>query len=244
MGARGRSRTPISRRAALGLIAAPALARPAASQPAGPPVDTALVLAVDCSASINTAEYVLQRDGYARAFADMRLARAIAGGAEGAIAVAVLHWAGQNEQVLAVPWRRIADVREVRALARTLGQLRRGTNGDATAIGATLDTARLMLRACPFAATRRVIDISGDGVSNAGRLPEFGRDAAVDEGIIINGLPLLTEEPWLDDYYRARVVGGPGAFVLPVPDLSAFARAVLAKLLREVAGADDRLEAV
>lgn len=230
------SRTKITRRTALGLIAAPAAAARAAAQGGAQPVDTALVLAVDCSASINAAEFVLQRDGYARAFADARLARAIAGGAEAAIAVAVLQWAGQNEQIVALPWRRLADLRDTRAFARALGRLPRGTSGDATAIGATLDTARLMLRACPFAAPRRVIDISGDGVSNTGRLPELARDAAVAEDMVINGLPLLTEEPWLDDYYRERVIGGPGAFVVPVPDLGVFARAVLAKLLREVAG--------
>lgn len=225
----------MTRRAALGMAAAPALLRCAGAQTVRAAVDTALVLAVDCSASIDTSEYVLQREGYARAFADARLARAIAGGTEGAIAVAVLQWAGPNEQIIAMPWRRITDAREARGFARSLGRLGRGTNGDATAIGAAIDTAQLMLRACPYPAGRRVIDVSGDGVSNTGRLPEFARDSAVADGTIVNGLPLLTEEPWLDDYYRARVIGGPGAFMVPVPDLSVFARAVLAKLLREVA---------
>lgn len=225
----------LTRRTTLGLIAAPALVRSAGAQTGGPAVDTALVLAVDCSASIDTSEYVLQREGYARAFADARLVRAIAGGAEGAIAVAVLQWAGPNEQIIAMPWRRLTDQRDTRGFARVLGRLARHTSGDATAIGAALDTARLMLRDCPFPSGRRVIDVSGDGVSNTGRLPEFARDSAIAEGIIVNGLPLLTEEPWLDDYYRARVIGGPGAFMVPVPDLNVFARAVLAKLLREVA---------
>ncbi len=101
-----------------------------------------------------------------------------------------------------------------------------------------------MLAEAPWEATRRVIDVSGDGVNNSGPPAEEARDRAVAEGITINGLPILNDRPTfgrmpsvpLDEYFRERVVGGPGAFVVPAEDFEAFGVAVRRKLIREVAG--------
>ena len=86
---------------------------------------------------------------------------------------------------------------------------------------------------------RRVIDISGDGVNYRGPEPAAVREDAVAAGITVNGLPILSEVPELDDYFRRFVIGGPGAFVVPVAKFADFPQAVLNKLVREIAGRDD-----
>jgi alanine racemase len=63
-------------------------------------------------------------------------------------------------------------------------------------------------------------------------------------GIVINGLPLMTRDAYggmwhlddLDTYYLECVIGGPGAFVIPVRDWSEFPAAVRRKLVLEIAG--------
>jgi Protein of unknown function (DUF1194) len=82
---------------------------------------------------------------------------------------------------------------------------------------------------------RRVIDVSGDGINNNGRSVNDARDDAVNAGITVNGLPILSEYPTLDDYYRDNVIGGLGAFVVAVSDFDAFGGAILGKLVREIA---------
>ena len=91
---------------------------------------------------------------------------------------------------------------------------------------------------------RRVIDVSGDGPNNQGRPVLRARGPVLDQGIVINGLPLMTDDgvgvAWhlddIDEYYRACVIGGPGAFVVPVTDWGSFALAVRRKLVLEIAG--------
>jgi hypothetical protein len=87
-----------------------------------------------------------------------------------------------------------------------------------------------------YIATRRVIDISGDGANNDGRPVTEARDAAVAAGVTINGLPIIEVEPNLEEYYRDNVIGGPDSFVVVARDSGAFGAAVLRKLLVEVAG--------
>jgi hypothetical protein len=99
------------------------------------------------------------------------------------------------------------------------------------------------LAACPFEATRRVIDVSGDGLNNSGPPVEVLRDEAVAEGIVINGLPIVNDRPTfgrppppnLDLYFRDRVIGGPGAFYIVAEDFNSFGQAVKRKLIREIA---------
>jgi hypothetical protein len=90
----------------------------------------------------------------------------------------------------------------------------------------------------PFRATRRIIDISGDGSNNSGRSVTQARDEAVADGIGINGLPILTVEPGLDHYYYDNVIGGPGAFMIPAENYDTFADAILKKLINEIARAE------
>ena len=85
-----------------------------------------------------------------------------------------------------------------------------------------------------FAGDRRVIDVSGDGQNNMGVAPDSVRDAAVAAGITVNGLAILDEEPWLNQYYLANVIGGPGAFLEVASDFDSFAEAMRRKLRREI----------
>jgi hypothetical protein len=198
------------------------------------PVDLALVLAVDVSASVDAAEYQLQHEGIARAFEDRRFLDAIAGGASHAIEVAVIEWSDRDKQVITVDWTRIDDAASAGAFASRVRATQRSSRG-LTAIGDALLAAEAMLRRAPDTPTRRMIDVSGDGVANIGPPVEAVRDQLVAVGTVINGLPILATEPWLADYYRQYVIGGPGAFILEATDFQAFAAAMMQKLIAEVA---------
>jgi hypothetical protein len=106
-----------------------------------------------------------------------------------------------------------------------------------TAIGPALLAAAAAFDHTSEPATRRIIDISGDGMANFGLPPAVARDRIVAAGITINGLAILTEEPWLEAYYRSNVIGGPSAFVVAARDFRSFADAILRKLAQEIAGA-------
>jgi hypothetical protein len=198
-------------------------------------VDVALVLAVDVSLSIDAEEFALQRAGYAAAFRNQRVIDAIAGGSTGAMAVTYLQWSGAREQQQVIGWRRISDRGSAARFADEMAAAGRVVTSGSTSLSGAIDTAGGLLLQSGYTAERRIIDISGDGSNNSGRLPNFARDEAVAGGITINGLAILKNEPFLDIYYAANVVGGRGAFVMTARDFDDFAAAVLAKLIREVA---------
>jgi hypothetical protein len=215
------------------LAGASLLALPAASPE--PPVDLALVLAVDVSESVNDERYELQHEGIARAFEDPRLADAVAAGPESAILVLVLEWSDRDKQVVTVDWTRVSGADSATRFAQAVRATRRSSAG-VTAIGDALLAAAAAFRSVPAPAQRRVIDLSGDGMANIGPPPATVRDALVADGITINGLAILAEEPWLDGYYDQNVVGGTGGFLVVAETFDAFAGAILNKLLGEIAG--------
>ena len=220
--------------AATGLAAHPARATE--------PVDVALVLAVAVSRSIDEDEARLQREGYRAAVSDLRVVEAIRGGMIGAVALAYVEWAGIEYQRLVIPWRRIATQRDAEGWAETLSEAPR-ISLSWTSVSGAIEYSRRTLAECPYEATRRVIDVSGDGINNSGPPPETMRDRAVAEGITINGLPILNDRPTfgrlppmpLDQYFRESVIGGPGAFAIAAEDFDAFGQAVRRKLIREIA---------
>lgn len=225
--------------AAAGAAAAPAL-RPARAEEA---VDVALVLAVDVSRSIDEDEARLQREGYRGAVPDPVVVAAIQGGMIGAIGLAYVEWAGIEYQRTLLPWRRIASRADALAWAAALDAAPRASLSW-TSISGGIRHARRLLAECPWEATRRVIDISADGVNNSGPPADVERDAAVAEGIVINGLPIINDRPTfgrlppvpLDDYFRQNVIGGEGAFMIVAEDFESFGVAVKRKLIREIAG--------
>jgi len=214
------------------LGAAPALAVP---------VDLELVLAVDSSGSIDDDEFTLQIRGYAEALTHPAVIRAIQSGAYRAIAVTYVQWSGPAIQKQAVGWTMIRDEASAQAFAGAMTAARREIYGGGTSLSGAIDFARPLFGR-GFEGTRRAIDISGDGTNNRGREPDGARDEAIREGLIINGLAILTDFIYLDTYYRDHVIGGPGAFVIPAENFASFAAAILNKLIREIAEAPAPLD--
>jgi hypothetical protein len=213
------------------LITAALLAGPAPAAGAG----LALVLAVDVSVSVTADSYLLQRNGIARAFENPRLVNAISA-VPGGIEALVLEWSDPDRIAVTVGWTRVADADSATAFAAAVRATTRSSEG-LTAIGPALLAAAAAFDNTPEPVGRRIIDISGDGMANFGLPPSVARDRIVAAGISINGLAILTEEPWLEAYYRSNVIGGPGAFVLAARDFRSFAGAMLRKLVQEVADA-------
>jgi hypothetical protein len=201
------------------------------------PVDLELVLAVDVSSSVSRHEYGLQMQGLAAAFRDPEVLAAIRDFAPSGIAVALMQWGGVGEQGLSVPWRLVRDAADGEAVAAEIDLALRRTEHGGTALGDAMLAAGGLFRDNGFAGQRRVIDVSGDGRANLGARPEEARRALVAEGITINGLAILNEEPELDRYYGESVIGGEAAFLMTADDYADFARALRAKLVREVTGA-------
>ena len=198
-------------------------------------VDLALVLAVDTSGSVDAVRFDLQKRGYVAAFRHARVLQAIRSGAHRSIAVTMLQWTGPSLHVQVVDWTRIGSEESTAAFAAAIERAPRRLFGGGTSISGAVDYGSTLFASSPFHASRRVIDVSGDGSNNRGRPAALARDEAVAAGIAINGLPILALEPDLDRYYYDNVIGGPGAFVVPAQDYETFADAVLKKLITEIA---------
>lgn len=206
-------------------------------------VDLELVLAVDVSRSMTARELEIQRRGYAAALVSPEVVAAIRDGPTGQIALTYLEWAGNGSQRVIVDWTLVRGREEAEAFAAKLTAIF-DSNLRRTSISGAIDFSATRFHGNGFAGLRRVIDVSGDGPNNQGRPVTLARDAAVAGGIVINGLPLMTREgmgvQWhlddLDVYYRECVIGGPGAFVIPVLEWSHFPQAVRRKLVLELAG--------
>ena len=199
-------------------------------------VDLQLVLAVDASGSVNQHRFELQRAGYAAAFRDANVIRAIRGGAKGSIAVTMLQWTGPKLQAVVVPWALVKDQDGAEAMARAIETAPRQLFSGGTSISGAIDFSVTQFPLSPWKGSRRVIDVSGDGANNGGRPARMARDDAVAQNIIINGLPILALEPNLAEHYRDEVIGGPGAFLIPAQTFETFADAVRRKLVLEISG--------
>jgi Protein of unknown function (DUF1194) len=213
-------------------LAAPAIA-------AETDVDLHLVLALDASGSVNDARFELQKQGYAKAFRDPQVISAIAEGGKQAIAVTMVQWTGPFLHVQVVPWMLIKDRASAYAFADAIANSQRELFGGGTSISGAIDYGLTLFPQSPYKSQRRTIDISGDGQNNRGRPVTNARDDAVKEGIGINGLPILSLDPLLDQYYYNFVIGGPGAFVIAAANYENFADAVRKKLILEIAGNED-----
>jgi hypothetical protein len=202
-------------------------------------VDLQLVLAVDASGSVTEERFELQKQGYVAAFRNPRLLAAIRSGTTQSIAVTMVQWTGPVLQVQVLPWTRIGDEASMHAVADAIERVPRQLFGGGTSISGAIDHAMTLFARTQLQGTRRVIDVSGDGANNRGRLVTDARDEAVRAGVGINGLPILAIEPDLEQYYLRYVIGGPGAFVIAAQSYDAFAEAILKKLVIEIAGSGD-----
>lgn len=217
---------------AMGLLAAGLAPLPAFSQPV--PVELELVLAVDTSASVDFNEYTLQLEGIASTFRHPEVIAAIESLGGAGIAVALVQWSERGRSDLSVPFHHVTDGRSAKAFGFLVSLVPRRSKSGFTAIGSAIHFALGLFDSSGYAGRRRIIDISGDGRSNAAPFPEPLRDAAVAQGVTINGLAILTDDKGLVDYYRASVIGGRDAFVEVADDYHAFAPAFLRKLVREI----------
>ena len=224
---------------AAALLAAIAGAHPAAAQ-SRLEVDLALVLAVDVSNSVDQAENALQRAGYVDALTHPDIWTAIQSGPLRRIALTYVEWAGPAEQRTVVPWRLIDSPAAAAAFAADLSDrpilFARGTG---TSISAAIAYSVGLFPESRFAAHRRVIDLSGDGPNNRGGPVTAARDVGLAHGVTINGLPLMLRPSRsydaVDLYYRDCVIGGPGAFVLPVYDPRQLGQSIRRKMVIEIA---------
>jgi hypothetical protein len=209
---------------------------------AEPTLDLALVLAVDVSSSMAPAEQSLQRSGFIEAFRSPAVHKAIARGSLGRIAVAYVEWSGAHEQTVLVPWTVIDGPDAARTFASELKRQPIHQAGLTSISGVIGFSMRLFVDLADRPA-RRVIDISGDGPNNDGPKLRHVRDDAVAEGITINGLPIQIPgmvSAWefgdLDRYYADCVIGGAGAFMIPLRQTDQFPSVIKTKVLREIAG--------
>ena len=216
------------------------------SRAASPAIDVALVLVTDVSRSIDDSEFQLEKQGYAAAFCDPKVQAAIQGGPAGQIAVAYVEFSGAEQVSTVLDWATISDAASAEEWAARLMAAPRSSYGR-TAIGAGVDRGAALLAAGGFGDARQVIDVAGDGTSNAGRPVAEARDAAMETGITVNGLAIINEHPvsytfahvqppgGLARWYRENVAGGPGSFVVEVHDFAAFGAAMSRKLISEIA---------
>ncbi len=220
-----------------GAAPAPAPRPPLASSPTPQMqsnVDLNLVLAIDASGSVDDDRFDLQKKGYAQAFTSQRVLDAIRNGNNQAIAVSMVQWTGPTLQVVMVPWTVVKDRPTAELVAAAIVAAPRRIFGGGTSLSGAIDFSAQLIASSPYRGFRKVIDISGDGSNNLGRPVEQARDEALQQGIRINGLPILELERDLDQYFRENVIGGPGAFIIPVQNYTAFGEAIMRKLVTEI----------
>lgn len=219
-------------------------------------VDTALIVAVDVSSSVDDNRYRLQMEGIAQALEDPGVIQAIVNGAKGGILFSMVTWADRSK--VSLPWTRIASAEEARAAAIKVRTLPRET-GEFTCMARMMRyVSDKIVPQIPVKAVKVVLDISGDGRDNCNSdEPIDGvRDELVTYGVTVNGLPILeggAEEvvvpgaaptqsylpqeqkaPALEEWFTEHVKGGPGSFVLPANGYADFGRAIRQKFVLEV----------
>lgn len=206
------------------------------------PVDLELVLAVDTSTSVDAEEFALQSLGLAEAFLHPDVIAAIRFAGTRGVAITLVQWAGEARQAIAVDWHLVRDARTAAELSAKISaspRAIRGLTDIAGAIGFSVNS----IETNTYLGARRVIDISGDGSSDA-RRSEAARDAANARGITINGLVIHNKDIDLGElanidlreHYANHVIGGPGSFMMTAKNFDDFRTAIRAKLVREITG--------
>jgi hypothetical protein len=227
-----------------GGIAAPGLPQWLAQRPPDVTnVDVELVLAVDVSYSMDPDEQQLQREGYIAAITSHEFLQALRQGMHAKVAMTYFEWAGMHHREIIVPWRVIDGPESADGFAADIARAKY-TRASRTSISGALLFAEPLFQGSGFRGIRRVIDVSGDGVNNNGPPVAMVRDEVIAKGITINGLPIMLKRPTaatmdiehLDIYFEDCVIGGPGAFVIPIRERHQFKEAIRTKLLLEIAG--------
>jgi len=225
----------LTRRRALGCAGGAMAALWRGSALAQTPVDLQLALAVDASGSVDQRRFNLQKQGYVAAFQNPRVLAAIRSGPYQSIAVTMFQWTGPRLQFEVIPWMVIRDEASALDVSRAIDAVPRRIFGGGTSISGAIDFGVTRFARGELESDRKVIDVSGDGANNGGRPVSRARDDAVALGFTINGLPILSIEPWLEEHYREEVIGGPGSFLVSAQDFESFGEAIVKKLIAEIA---------
>lgn len=231
--------------ASVGLLAAAtnAVVAQYATPPAPAEVDTALVVSVDVSNSVDEHRYRLQMEGIAAALEDPTVQEAILTGPRGGIVFTMVTWADRPQ--VAVPWVKIKTKADAAAAAERVRRVPRH-GGEFTCLSRMLRfLSDKVTTQVPVKASRLVIDVSGDGSDNCNpdEPTRRVRDEIVDGGAVVNGLPILEgrEAQTLAQWFTENVMGGPGAFVLPAEGYGDFGRAIKQKFVTEISGISPRI---
>lgn len=203
-------------------------------------VDTALIVAVDVSNSVDDKRYRLQMEGIAKALEDPEVQKAIFNGPQGGILFSMMAWSDRPNFV--VPWQRISNEREAASVANIVRALP-NQGGEFTCLSKMLrNVSDKIVPQLPAQALRVVVDVSGDGKDNCNPQEPVSvvRDELVSYGVTVNGLPILEgdEAETLEAWYKENVRGGSGGFVLPANGYGDFGRAIRQKFVIEISGLD------
>jgi len=220
------------------LVLASSVLSPSRAEDQQPDVDTALIVSVDVSNSVDEHRYKLQMEGIAKALEDPEVLKAILNGPQGGILFSMVTWADKPK--LSLPWQRIASAADAVAVAAKVRALPRQTGEFTCVSGMLRSISDKVVPQIPAKALRIVVDVSGDGSENCNpeEPPALVRDELAAAGVTVNGLPILEgdEGPTLEQWFRDNVMGGPGSFILPANGFSDFGRAIRQKFMIEISG--------
>jgi Ca-activated chloride channel homolog len=191
--------------------------------------DTALLLTLDVSHSVDASEYRLQIDGTADALRDPEVAEALV---QGQVALGLIQWSGVGEQEMSLGWARMTTHAEVERFAALARELPRAFVLSSTAPG---DAVLFALDQFADVADcgRRIIDVSGDGTANAGSDVAAARLRAERAGVTINGVAIEFMGLVITNFYQRQLVTRDG-FVVTARGHLDYPRAIRKKILREV----------
>lgn len=192
----------------------------------------ALLLALDVSSSVDEAEYLLQRDGLAAALMSADVQGAILQGG-GSVAIAAYEWSGRRQSAVIQDWALMSTADDIAAVAARLRLAERSYQRFPTALGYALGFGATMMEAAPDC-ERRVIDVSGDGITNDGFWPQLAYRHYPFGGVTVNALAVLGADPAVVDHYEFEVLHGPGAFIETAQGYEGYEQAMIRKLYREI----------
>lgn len=192
-----------------------------------------LILAVDTSGSIDDREFALQMEGTAAAFEHPSMINAVRA-QEGGIQIILTQWSGRTRQRIVTDWHLLEDAPSMSAFATAIRRGGRHWRNYSTAIGEALEHAKRVGETVPQSCKRRIIDVSGDGISNEGREPRAMAQQLAALGYSVNGLVIRGDSPDPVDFYRKNVLAGPRSFLEIAEGFEDYPRAILKKLLREI----------
>ncbi|MFG5381349.1 DUF1194 domain-containing protein [Yoonia sp. R2-816] len=192
--------------------------------------EVALMLAVDVSGSVDNEEYRVQADGLAAALLDSTVMAALI---EGKVELAMMQWTGSGRQAVVINWTTMKGEEEVLAFADQVALQRRLWRDYSTAVGEAMALSLDYFGAVPEC-KRHVIDISGDGESNEGRLPRSVWVDLAKSNVTVNALVIEESEPGLTAYFENEVITGPGAFAVTAMTFDDYPEQIIRKLYREL----------